>query len=505
MKFVLITYDGHGLPIAYKLQNEGWDVIVGQIEELEYMPKEEPEIKKRRLELYNKLLDKRKAEEVVEILRKETKRDDYIVWCDFNYVYPYAERIKQLGYFGLFPTKEDFELEEDRKIAKEFIENNHPLFAKEEVVEFKTIKEAIEFLEKTDKCWVLKGDSPDAKTIVSLSNEPQQAAEEIIEALENEQKIYESEGFILEEKIEDLIEFVPEIIVRGNKVLGMSINVELKPLGPANCGPQTGDSASTIFWINNEEQAIKIYKQFFVPLSDFFLRSDNEFVIWDVGAMYSPSRNKFYFTEFCSNREGFNAFFDKLSTFQRIGDYYLAIKEGIPFNELKLKRFGAGIRIFNMLFENQKGMEHLFLSSAKVITNPFHKDIWLWDVKGENNKIVSVGYDRNLAVVTSSDDDWQMAFLKAEALIDGEFKFNGFYKRSFVDIIDNGYIGNIPDRIKWVFENILQEKLEFKLFSEYKAIKKTLIEKNKEENVFQQNIEKQMKTIEELIKKYTDE
>jgi hypothetical protein len=30
MKFALFTIDGHGLPIAYKLQQEGNDVIVGQ-------------------------------------------------------------------------------------------------------------------------------------------------------------------------------------------------------------------------------------------------------------------------------------------------------------------------------------------------------------------------------------------------------------------------------------------------------------------------------------------
>lgn len=45
MKFVLLTYDGHGLPIALKLQQEGWDVIVGQAKELDYLPKEKEEVK----------------------------------------------------------------------------------------------------------------------------------------------------------------------------------------------------------------------------------------------------------------------------------------------------------------------------------------------------------------------------------------------------------------------------------------------------------------------------
>lgn len=45
MKLVLLTYDGYGLPIAFKLQQERWDVIVGQAKELAHMPKEKPEVK----------------------------------------------------------------------------------------------------------------------------------------------------------------------------------------------------------------------------------------------------------------------------------------------------------------------------------------------------------------------------------------------------------------------------------------------------------------------------
>ncbi|MCM8808459.1 MAG: hypothetical protein NC926_11100 [Candidatus Omnitrophica bacterium] len=45
MKFVLLTYDGHGLPIAFKLQQERWDVIVGQAVELFHITKEKPELK----------------------------------------------------------------------------------------------------------------------------------------------------------------------------------------------------------------------------------------------------------------------------------------------------------------------------------------------------------------------------------------------------------------------------------------------------------------------------
>ncbi|MFH8086894.1 MAG: hypothetical protein QW609_03680 [Candidatus Aenigmatarchaeota archaeon] len=499
MKFVLLTYDGHGLPIAFKLQQEGWDVIVGQAVELPHMPEENPEVKKRRLELFDGLLEKKKIEEVIEFLRKEKKKDDYFIFSDFNYVFPYAEQVKKMGYFGLFPTKEDFEFEENRNKAKEYIAKNHPLFAQQEVHEFKTVEEAKEFLKNTDKIWVLKGNNPEAETFVATSNIPTLANEEILEILEEGKKIYESEGFILEEKIEDLIEFVPEIIVRGKRVLGMNIDVELKPFGPANCSFQTGDAASVIFWIFNQEQAVKIYDMFFRPMEEKFLRSDNEFVIWDVGVMYSPSRNKFYFSEFCSNREGWSSLFNKLSTFSRISDYYLAIKEGELLLELKPMRFGASFRIFNMLTEGEK--PNLSLANVRILTDINDKNIWIWDMKKVANKIVSVGYDRNLAVVTSSDEDWQLAFLKADSLIDFGFKFDNFYKRSFMDIIDNGYTNNIPDRLAWIFENLLEEKWDFKPLYNYKIIKKMLINNLKDKKLIKEI--KKGKKIEDLEKEFS--
>lgn len=501
MKFVLLTYDGHGLPIALKLQQEGWDVIVGQAKELSHMPKEKPEIKERRLQLFDGLLEKRDVEDVIDLLRKERNKKDYFVFVDFNYLYTQAEQIKMMGYFGIFPTKEDFELEEDRNKAKEYIAKNHPLFAQQEVYQFKTIEEGKEFLKNTDKIWVLKGNHPEAETFVPSSDIPVLASEEIIQILDEGRKIYESEGFILEEKIEDLIEFVPEIIVRGKRVLGMNIDVELKPFGPANCSFQTGDAASVIFWIEKQEQALKIYDMFFKPMEEMFIRSDNEFVIWDVGVMCSPSRNKFYFSEFCSNREGWSSLFDKLSTFSKISDYYLAIKEGELILNLKPMRFGASFRIFNMLTEEEK--PNLPLSDVSILADITDRNIWLWDVKKVGSKIVSCGYDRNLAVITGSDNDWQMAFLKADSLIDFGFKFDNFYKRSFMDIIDNGYTNNIPDRLTWVFENLLGEKWIYKPLWNYKIIKSMLINSFKERKLLTE-VRKDQQKIEYLEKEFSN-
>jgi hypothetical protein len=79
----------------------------------------------------------------------------------------------------------------------------------------------------------------------------------------------------------------------------MNINLENKPIGAGNISFQTGDAASFIFWIDKNEPAFqKLYELFFKPSIDRWVRED-EMVVWDAGVMYSPSRNAFYFTEFC--------------------------------------------------------------------------------------------------------------------------------------------------------------------------------------------------------------
>jgi phosphoribosylamine-glycine ligase len=212
MKYIFLTYDGHGLPVAYKLLLEGNDVIVGQAKKLEHIPKEEEELMKRRLSLYDGMIEKIDADELIEKMRKENPEDWFVI-CDFNYVYPYAEKLKKMGFRGLLPTREDFEFEEDRNKAKEYVFRKYDIFSQQDIQEFDSIKEALNFLKKSEKIYGIKGFNPEAPTYFPMSNDKQVAYDELEDIMISNQKLYESEGFILEEKIEDLIEFIPEIII----------------------------------------------------------------------------------------------------------------------------------------------------------------------------------------------------------------------------------------------------------------------------------------------------
>jgi len=458
MKFAFFTYDGHGLPIAFKLQQEGYDVIVGQAENLEHMPNEEEESKRRRLKLYDGLIEKISADKLFELLRKE-RPEDWFVIADFNYVFPYTEKLAKLGFRGLLPTKEDFEFEEDREKAKDIVSRRYPIFSDLEIYEFQKVDKAIQFLkENQDKIYGVKGFNSEAPTYFPISSNPKIAREELIDILQQEKKLYESEGFILEEKIEDLIEFIPEIITYDGEIVGMSVDVEDKYFGPGNTGPQTGCSADIVFWIDKNEEAFKkLYELFFEPIQELIFR-DNQMVIWDAGVMYSPSRERFYFTEFCPNREGYNAVFTKLSTFNKVSDYYLAITNKEYIYSVHL---GCSIRIFNELVdEKNKGY---VIQDTKLIANLSNKDIWPWDVYAKNGKILNVGYDRNLAVITAKTNNWKDGFRKIDEFLSKgeEFLFPSMYFKRYWDLIQSDYPNNFVERMQFL-EKFLNKNLERK-------------------------------------------
>ena len=60
LRYFFLTCDGIGLPIAYRLLKEGQDVTVCQLDTKEKVEKkpEDPEVKRRRLSLYEGIIEK---------------------------------------------------------------------------------------------------------------------------------------------------------------------------------------------------------------------------------------------------------------------------------------------------------------------------------------------------------------------------------------------------------------------------------------------------------------
>jgi hypothetical protein len=499
MKYIFLTYDGIGLPVAYKLLLEGNDVIVGQAKKLEHMPKEEEELSKRRLSLYDGMIEKMDADELIEKMKKENPEDWFVI-CDFNYVYPYSEKLKKMGFRGLLPTREDFEFEEDRNKAKEYVFRKYEIFSQQDIQEFDSTKEALEFLKESEKIYGIKGFNPDAPTYFPMSNDKQVAYEELEDIMMENQKHYESEGFILEEKIEDMIECIPELIAFDGEIVGINVNLENKPIGAGNIGFQTGDAASFIFWVGKDEPAFqKLYDLFFKPSIDKWVR-ENEMMVWDAGVMYSPSRDAFYFMEFCSAREGYSALFDKLSTFNSVSEYYERIMNKQYLFDKDVKPFGNSIRIFNEIRDNH--FKHLYMKDARIITDEKNYNVWVRDAHNKNGKLYTTGYDHDLAVITYAGNNWKENFYIIDNMLsDGKtFVFPGMIYRKAFDLVRDDYPQNFEKRIRFVY-NFLGREMPKEWQREEATIKEqAFVRKEQEEENRQtkQLLDNLLKQIDEL-------
>ncbi len=452
MKYFVFTYDGHGLPIAQHLQQEGKDVIVGQVHDKKDIISpiendsavEEPQEKEQRLSLFNGIIDKKPAHELIEKMKTIKDPENYFVFFDFNNLFKFSEQIKDLGFHGNFPTEKDHLFELDRDQSKEFVRKHYARFNIGEKREFKKIAEAIHFLEQTEDIWVLKGLDDNAGSVVPDVEDSRLAAGQLIEALYHNRDVYESVGFILELLIPNIIELTPEKLYYDGEPIAVTLDIENKPIGSGNISIQTGCAADLVFPIDMEDRISKIA---FPPIIDEMAKAHKGLFIWDASLLINKRDGKIYFGEFCSNRPGYNAFFTELAQATSVSDFFenLAQKK----NPFKLGTVAASVRIFNM---NRNPQTDTIVSGIKIDYNPgIEKDLWLWDAVRKGKKVVDVGYDWNLAVITGSGKSIDDAIQKLYKNVDN-FSFVGGYYRPKFDYLSLEYPTSIINRLNYGVE-----------------------------------------------------
>src|SRR4051812_38676532 len=102
MKYYFFSFWGDGLPIAYKLQQEGHEVLIGLIENQQdtLAPEEQDGKREHRLEkairmsLYGGMLQFTSARKLLLELKHKKKRDDCFVFFEFNNLFKYAEQVR---------------------------------------------------------------------------------------------------------------------------------------------------------------------------------------------------------------------------------------------------------------------------------------------------------------------------------------------------------------------------------------------------------------------------
>src|SRR5258708_39046162 len=126
MKYIIFTLNGEGLPLAYHLPQEGHYVLVRQvqnendtltrIEKISDGNEKENSIETiRRLPLYDNILEKLPADNLVEKMEDFKNPKEFFVFFDMNNLFRYADKVRHMRFHGNFPTQRDrlFEIDRD--------------------------------------------------------------------------------------------------------------------------------------------------------------------------------------------------------------------------------------------------------------------------------------------------------------------------------------------------------------------------------------------------------
>lgn len=455
MKFVVFTFDGHGLPLAYKLKQEGQDVVVGQIidpneviSSQEEAEKEDDEYKQRRLALFEGMVEKIPAHKLVDQLKKVSNPQDYFLFFDLNSLFRYADELKDLGFHGNFVTEEDYLFEVDRDGAKDFVRKYYPKLNIAEIKEFKKVSEAVRFLEKTDEVWVLKANDENASAVVPDIDDPELAARQLIQNLEQSPELYEGKGFILELLIPNVMEFTPEKLYYDGVPIATTLCCENKPLGAGNISVMTGCAADIVFPTDMEDRINKIA---FPPIVDEMAKKHKGLFIWDASILINKRDGKMYFGEFCSNRPGYNSIFTELCQLPSTAHFFESLtKKENPFT---LGTVGTSIRIFN-LHRDERDIQ--VLSGMQLEYKPeIWKDLWFFDARiDKKGRLINVGDTWNLAVMTGSGKSINEAVNRLYKNMEG-FSFLEAYYRPKADYLSLGYSTSLINRLNYGLERNL--------------------------------------------------
>jgi phosphoribosylamine-glycine ligase len=446
LKYAIFTYYGYGLPIAKRLADEGYEVIVAQVEDYEAIrspiqgPGEPPteEVRGRRLSLYDGILEKQPAEKITAKLQREKTPEDWFLFFDLNHLFRFAAELAGRGFRGNFPTEKDFCYEIDRDGAKDFVDKEYEMVRVGDKKRFSSIPEARKFLESSEELWVLKGQAEDAQTVVPDTEDIELARNRLLDALAARKTEYESAEFILELFIRDAMELTPAKVYYNGEPVYTSMCIENKPIGSGNIGPMTDCAQDIVFRTELEDRINKIA---FPPIVDEMAAQREGLFYWDASLYLDPRTGRPYFGEFCANRPGYSSLYSEIALCGSASRYFESVVAGK--NPHPENQVGASVRVFN-LHTDDSGMPQAGRSIQ--YKEQIENDLWLWDVRSEKGRLETCGYADAAGVVTGRGHSLNEAVRHAYRSID-TFSMEGSYYRPDFDFLSRDYKSSIPNRL----------------------------------------------------------
>lgn len=441
-KFIVFSQGWDGMPIAYHLQQEGYSVTVGQIQDKSELKngddKEEAGDKKERLSQYEGMVKKVPARELIKALIKVKNKDDYFIFFDQNNLWYYASILLKAGFTnGLFPTKEDYNFEKDRELAMDFVKKNYKGIEIIPFQEFKTVDETISYLESTPGVYVIQSQGDFVSTYVPQTDDEEVAKTQTIGQIEKYRSEYEKGGLIAKTKLINPVEITPQIVFYNGEEVFTDLDIETKNIGTGeNNGSQVGCGSNLV--ISTDEND-KINKISFPSAVYEMAQTHTGMFVWDISLYIF--KGKLYFGEFCPNRLGYDASMTEMDMAGGAAKYFISIMNGK--NPLKNK-FGVGIRMFNL---DKK-------SDNKIGIEGIEDNTWLYEAKSVNGEIMSTGSCWDLGVITNSDNSLDKA-IEGLYEIKDKFSFKEVYCRTQDDFIAD-YNTSIIHRYKAINHDYIE-------------------------------------------------
>lgn len=384
--WVTLTFDATGMAIAHHLQLEGKKSYIGQAQSKKELKKdddEKPEDKKKRLELYDGIVQKHPAARLVKALKKMKDKDKYFIYVDRNDLWPYAQELLRAGFTkGIFPTEEDFEMEQEREDAMAFVEEHYPDVKIIPHAKYKTVEEAKQAVEASETPLVVQSEGDHVFTVVG-PDDVEKSRSTILATLDAHAKDYAKGEIIVKEKLVSPVEITPQMVFWNGEPVYTSVDIETKNIGDGqNNGPQVGCGTNLIIRTKLEDPINDIA---FPPKVYEIAKKHTGLFIWDISLYFTDSG--IYFGEFCSNRFGYDSLQTEMTMAHGPSEYFEKIMAGR--NPIEHFKYGVAVRAFNVKEGEEQAIEY-----------DNWKPIWLYDAKMKDGKLVTVGECWDLAAIT---------------------------------------------------------------------------------------------------------
>ncbi len=409
-RFLVVTADHSGMPLALRLQDEGYPVVVLLVrpELADGKPKKPatPE-EARRFRERTKYLRKNGTglvrrlwiDEVWPDLLRLDKKNTYFIF-DQIYGWQYGEALRKAGFKVLGGTRFGYELETNRDATLQLFKKLGVAVPLMKKFGPNSADAAVKFLEsvKDEVLFVLKSDNPNVVTQVA-----QDTNEELIQKLETEREEINKDGFILQQKVEGVELAVETWFCRETPVLS-NVDLEAKRKYNEMSEVQTGCSFD-LLWIipTDHELALRVNG----PLDKLAPKIGTGLL--DLSVIYDHREQKFWALECCGARPAYNAYYTMLTLLKPsvpVGEFLSAFMDG-EFTEdvggkLFTGEYGASLRVFN----DEKTPDQPVDFPDELA--PY---VWLWDVYQKNGKLYTTG-DESVGIITAKGENPEAALAK---------------------------------------------------------------------------------------------